>query len=195
MRDAGVSEAVDDDLKQTATGTVKKVSDKMAQLRVADAITEIFALFKRCNKYIDETMPWALAKDETRQERLATVLYNLVEGICMGATLLEPFMPETAEKILNQLNAAKREYDQLDTFGVYENGTKVTEQPEILFARLDMEAVLAKVAELHPCLLYTSRNEVDPGSRVSGGCPPGNRTGNNAGGIVKDDISAAKKMQ
>lgn len=150
VRDAGVSEAVDDDLKAVATGTVKKVSEKMDQLRVADAITEIFALFKRCNKYIDETMPWALAKDESKQERLATVLYNLVESISIGATLLESFMPETAERILNQLNAKKREYDQLSTFGIYENGTRVTEKPEILFARLDMEEVLAKVAELHP---------------------------------------------
>ena len=150
VRNAGVNEEVDEDLKQVATSAVKKVSEKMAQLRVADAITEIFTVFKRCNKYIDETMPWALAKDETKQERLATVLYNLVEGISIGATLLESFMPETSEKILTQLNAKKREFEQLSTFGVYENDTKVTEKPEILFARLDMEEVLAKVAQLHP---------------------------------------------
>ena len=161
VRDAGVSEAVDDDLKAAATGTVKKVSEKMDQLRVADAITEIFALFKRCNKYIDETMPWALAKDESKQERLATVLYNLVESISIGATLLESFMPETAERILNQLNAKKREYDQLSTFGIYENGTRVTEKPEILFARLDMEEVLAKVAKLHPPVEKEPVNEAD----------------------------------
>ncbi len=150
VRDAGVSEPVDDELKQVATEAVKKVGEKMANLRVADAITEIFTLFKRCNKYIDETMPWALAKDESKQERLATVLYNLVEGICIGATLLESFMPETAERILTQLNAKKREHSQLSSFGIYENGTKVTDKPEILFARLDVEEVLAKVAELHP---------------------------------------------
>lgn len=162
VRDAGVSEAVDEELKQVATEAVKKASDKMAQLRVADAITEIFALFKRCNKYIDETMPWALAKDESKQERLATVLYNLVESICIGATLLESFMPETSEKILAQLNAKKRGYDQLSTFGLYENGTKVTEKPEILFARLDMEEVLAKVAELHPPV-EEETEEAEPG--------------------------------
>ena len=159
VRNAGVSEEVDDDLKAVATATAKKVSDKMAQLRVADAITEIFALFKRCNKYIDETMPWALAKDETKQDRLATVLYNLVESICIGATLLESFMPETSERILSQLNAKKREYEQLDTFGIYEDGTKVTEKPEILFARLDLEEVLAKVAELYPPVEEESVNQ------------------------------------
>ena len=150
VTNAGVMEAVDDDLKAVVTATAQKVTDKMAQLRVADAITEIFALFKRCNKYIDETMPWALAKDETKKDRLATVLYNLVESICIGAALLECFMPETAEKIFTQLNAKRREFDRLNTFGIYENGTKVTDKPEILFARLDIEEVLARVEELHP---------------------------------------------
>ena len=150
VTNAGVVEAVDDDLKAVVTATAQKVTDKMAQLRVADAITEIFALFKRCNKYIDETMPWALAKDETKKDRLATVLYNLVESICIGAALLECFMPETAEKIFTQLNAKRREFDRLNTFGIYENGTKVTDKPEILFARLDIEEVLARVEELHP---------------------------------------------
>lgn len=141
----GVTEPVDEDLKAVVLGTKKKVADKMEELRVADAITEIFALFKRCNKYIDETMPWALAKDESKKDRLAEVLYNLVEGICIGASLLESFMPETTEKILSQLNASKRAYEELDTFGSYPSGNKVTEKPEILFARLDVKEVMEKV--------------------------------------------------
>ncbi len=141
----GVTEPVDEDLKAVVLGTKKKVADKMEELRVADAITEIFALFKRCNKYIDETMPWALAKDESKKDRLAEVLYNLVEGICIGASLLESFMPETTEKILSQLNASKRTYEELDTFGSYPSGNRVTEKPEILFARLDVKEVMEKV--------------------------------------------------
>ena len=140
----------DEDLKNVVTSTVDRVDAKMGELRVADAITEIFALFKRCNKYIDETMPWALAKDESKQDRLATVLYNLVESISIGAELLESFLPETAEKVLNQLNATRRGYDKLHTFGLYPDGDKVTEKPEILFARLDLDEVLKKVEELHP---------------------------------------------
>lgn len=150
VEDKGVAEAVDDDLKAVVTGTVAKVEAKMADLRVADAITEIFGLFKRCNKYIDETTPWVLAKDEASMPRLATVMYNLVESISIGATLLHSFMPETAEKILTQLNAEKLAYEDLTTFGHYVNGTKVTDAPEILFARLDLEEVLKKVEELHP---------------------------------------------
>ena len=145
-----VCEDVDEDLKNVVTSTVDRVDAKMGELRVADAITEIFALFKRCNKYIDETMPWALAKDESKQDRLATVLYNLVESISIGAELLESFLPETAEKVLNQLNASRRGYDKLHTFGLYPDGGKVTEKPEILFARLDLDEVLKKVEELHP---------------------------------------------
>ena len=145
-----VCEDVDEDLKNVVTSTVDRVDAKMGELRVADAITEIFALFKRCNKYIDETMPWALAKDEIKQDRLATVLYNLVESISIGAELLESFLPETAEKVLNQLNATRRGYDKLHTFGLYPDGGKVTEKPEILFARLDLDEVLKKVEELHP---------------------------------------------
>lgn len=141
----GVTEPVDEELKAVVLGTKKKVADKMEELRVADAITEIFALFKRCNKYIDETMPWALAKDESKKDRLAEVLYNLVEGICIGASLLESFMPETTEKILSQLNASKRTYEELDTFGSYSSGSKVTEKPEILFARLDVKEIMEKV--------------------------------------------------
>ena len=145
VKSTGVTEPVDDELKAVAQGTKAKVEAKMEDLRVADAITEIFTLFKRCNKYIDETMPWVLAKDEEKKDRLAEVLYNLVEGICVGATLLESFMPGTTEKILAQLNAPKRTYEELDSFGLYPSGNKVTEKPEILFARLDVKEVMEKV--------------------------------------------------
>ena len=149
VADKGVTEPVDEELKAVCLETPKKVAAKMEELRVADAITEIFTLFKRCNKYIDETMPWALAKDEEKKDRLATVLYNLVEGISIGAALLESFMPETSEKILAQLNAKKRSLTEMESWGYYESGCKVTEKPEILFARLNVEEVLAKVEELH----------------------------------------------
>lgn len=148
VRSTNVCEPVDEELKAVVLGTKAKVAAKMEELRVADAITEIFTLFKRCNKYIDETMPWALAKEEEKKDRLATVLYNLVEGICIGASLLESFMPETTEKILAQLNAQKRTYEELDTFGLYPSGNTVTEKPEILFARLDVKEVLEKVEEM-----------------------------------------------
>ena len=141
----GVEEDVDADLKAVVTGTKAKVAAKMEDLRVADSITEIFNLFKRCNKYIDETMPWALAKDEEKKERLAEVLYNLVESITIGASLLESFMPETTEKILAQLNGEKRSYEELDQFGLYPSGNKVTDKPEILFQRLDLKEILEKV--------------------------------------------------
>ncbi|MFQ6818087.1 MAG: methionine--tRNA ligase [Blautia sp.] len=144
------AEPVDDDLKAFALEVPGRVTAKMDKLRVADAITEVFSLFKRLNKYIDETMPWALAKDETKQDRLATVLYNLVEGISMGASLLEAFMPETTERILKQLNAEKRGFDTLNVFGLYPSGNKVTDKPEILFARLDVKEVMEKVEKLHP---------------------------------------------
>jgi len=150
VENKGVVEPVDEDLKAFALAVPGKVAEKMDKLRVADAMTEVFTLFKRLNKYIDETMPWALAKDEAKKDRLATVLYNLVEGITMGATLLEAFMPETTERILTQLNAEKRTLEDLKTFGLYPSGNKVTEKPEILFARLDLKEVLAKVEELHP---------------------------------------------
>ena len=144
------AEPVDDDLKAFALEVPGRVTAKMDKLRVADAITEVFSLFKRLNKYIDETMPWALAKDETKQDRLATVLYNLVEGISMGASLLEAFMPETTERILKQLNAEKRGFETLNVFGLYPSGNKVTDKPEILFARLDVKEVMEKVEKLHP---------------------------------------------
>ena len=138
VRNAGVTEDVDADLKAVVLDEVKKINDKMDQLRVADAITEIFNIFRRCNKYIDETMPWALAKDEAKKDRLATVLYNLVEAITIGASLLEAFMPETSDKILSQLQTEKRELSAMDQFGLYPDGGKVTDKPEILFARMDI---------------------------------------------------------
>ena len=150
VENKNVNEPVDEELKKVVLETPDKVTAKMEELRVADAITEIFTLFKRCNKYIDETMPWALAKDEAKKDRLATVLYNLVESISVGATLLESFMPETSDKVLAQLGAQKRKLSQMDTFGLYPSGNKVTEKPEILFARMDIKEVMAKVAELHP---------------------------------------------
>ena len=141
----GAAEEVDDDLKAVVTATKAKVAAKMEELRVADAMTEIFGLFKRCNKYIDDTMPWALAKDEAKKDRLEEVLYNLVESITIGACLLESFMPETTEKILAQLNAEKRSYEELDQFGLYTSGNQVTDQPQILFQRLDVKEVMEKV--------------------------------------------------
>ena len=148
VNNTGVAEEVDEDLKKLVLGTMAKVDAKMEELRVADAMTEIFNLFKRCNKYIDETMPWALAKDESKKERLETVLYNLVESILIGAELLEPFMPETAQRIRKQLNAQPRGKENLNTFGLYPSGSKVTETPEILFARLDVKEVMEKVEEI-----------------------------------------------
>ena len=148
VNNTGVTEEVDEDLKKFVLGTMAKVDAKMEELRVADAMTEIFNLFKRCNKYIDETMPWALAKDEAKKERLETVLYNLVESILIGAELLESFMPETAERIRKQLNAQPRGKESLNTFGLYPSGNKVTEAPEILFARLDVKEVMEKVEEI-----------------------------------------------
>jgi methionyl-tRNA synthetase len=141
--DAGQAD-IDADLKAVATATYQRVSKKMEDLRVADAITEIFALFKRCNKYIDETEPWVLAKDEAKKDRLATVLYNLVEGITIGASLLEPFMPDTAEKIAVQLNTGLRSFDDIEKFGLYPSGNRVTDKPEILFQRLDVKEVVEK---------------------------------------------------
>ena len=144
VADKKAAELVDEELKAVATEAFARVSAKMEDLRVADALTEIFAVFKRCNKYIDETEPWVLAKDEAKKNRLATVLYNLVEGIMIGASLLEPFMPETAQKIAKQLNTSVRGFENLDTFGLYESNTKVTDAPEILFARLDAKEIVEK---------------------------------------------------
>ena len=163
VRNTEVTEPVDEDLKKLALETPLKVTKAMDKLRVADAITEIFTLFRRCNKYIDETMPWVLAKDEASHARLETVLYNLVESIVIGAVLLKSFMPETAEKILTQLNATDRECDQLGSFGMYPNNTKVTETPEILFARLDVNEVLE---ELERRKEEAKKNQYGPGIDV-----------------------------
>ena len=149
VADKKVTGETDEDLKAVVTGTYKRVSAKMDELRVADAITEIFALFKRCNKYIDETEPWVLAKDEANMDRLSTVLYNLVESIATGASLLEPFMPSTAKKIVQQLNTSVRSFEDCEKFGLYESGNKVTAEPEILFARLKVEEVMEKVNAMY----------------------------------------------
>lgn len=145
VTNAQVYEAVDEDLKSVVLGEVKKVDEKMEQLRVADAMTEIFNIFRRSNKYIDETTPWSLAKEEDKKDRLATVLYHLTEAITIGASLLEPFMPETSQKILSQIHAEKRKLSQMDTFGLYPSGNQVTDKPQILFARMDIKEVMEKV--------------------------------------------------
>ena len=161
-----VAETVDQDLKDTVLAAVKKTDEKMEQLRVADAISEIFNIFRRSNKYIAETMPWALAKDEAQQGRLAAVLYNLVEAITIGASLLEPFMPETSAKILSQLNTDRRGLDQMDTFGLYPDNKKVVEKPEILFARMDMKEVLEKVEAMLGAEEEKEENASQPGEEV-----------------------------
>ena len=166
VADKGVTEPVDEELKAVALAAPGKVTEKMEQLRVADAISEIFVLFKRCNKYIDETMPWALAKDESKQDRLATVLYNLVESIAIGAELLESFMPGTSKKILAQLNAQKRGLEQMNQFGLYESGNKVTDKPEILFARLDLKEVMEKVEVLQAAQKAASGQKEEPEETV-----------------------------
>jgi len=182
VENRGVVDAkLDDDLKAVAVGACARVSEKMKELRVADALTEIFAVFKRCNKYIDETEPWILAKeratDETKAGRLATVLYHLVESIVIGASLLEPFMPETAKKIATQLNTNLRELSQLGEFGLYENGNKVTEQPESLFARLDMKEVEKKSAELAAAMKAAGAEKSAPREKASG-CQGAGTVGN-----------------
>ena len=148
VNNSGVAEAIDDEFKSYILKAPVKAARKMDDLRVADAISEIFALFKRCNKYIDETMPWVLGKDEASKPRLETVLYNLVEAITIGASLLEPFMPDTSVKILKQLNTEARDFDDMEEFGKYPSGNKVTDAPEILFARLDVKEVLEKAEEI-----------------------------------------------
>ncbi len=159
---------IDEDLKKTITGTYAKVVEKMDELRIADALTEIFGIFKRCNKYIDETEPWVLAKDEAKAGRLATVMYNLVEGIVIGASLLEPYMPETAEKIAAQLNTSLREFGQLEEFGLYPNGNRVTDQPQILFARLDMKEVEKREEELIAAMVAAAGDQSEDGGSDAG---------------------------
>jgi len=173
---------IDEDLKKTITGTYAKVAEKMETYRVADALTEIFGIFKRCNKYIDETEPWVLAKDEAKVDRLATVLYNLVEGIMIGASMLEPFMPETAEKIAGQLNTTLRDFDRLEEFGLYESGTKVTDTPEILFARLDMKDVLAKEEEI-------AKAQMAAAGAAAQSTAAGAKTAGQKSDMTKDDAS------
>ncbi|HIR76698.1 MAG TPA: methionine--tRNA ligase, partial [Candidatus Choladousia intestinipullorum] len=162
VRDGGVYEPVDEELKAVALAVPVNAAKKMDDLRVADAISEIFTLFKRCNKYIDETMPWVLAKEEAKQDCLATVLYNLTECIAIGAALLESFMPETSEKILAQIGAKKRSLEEMGQYGLYESGTKVTEKPEILFARLDLKEVLVKAEELQKAQAAQNAQQSEP---------------------------------
>ncbi len=161
VRDAGAADAVDADLKAVVTGTYDKVCARMEELRVADAMTEIFSLFKRCNKYIDETEPWVLAKDEAKKERLATVLYNLVESITIGASLLEPYMPDTASRIARQLNTALPSFEECTGFGHYPSGNHVTDKPEILFARLDPKEVVEKAE----AMFASRREETEPAAQ------------------------------
>ena len=168
VEDKGAAEAVDEELKALVLEEVKKTDAKMEQLRVADAISEIFNIFRRCNKYIDETAPWTLAKDEAKKDRLSTVLYNLTEAITIGASLLEAFMPETSEKILAQLNTQKRALSEMDVFGRYPSGNKVTEKPEILFARMDSKEVMEKVEAMHAAESATAGQEGAGESGASG---------------------------
>ncbi len=150
VADKGVGAEVDESLKQVVTSAVAKVDDCMSRFRVADALTEIFNLFKRCNKYIDETTPWILAKSEADSDRLSTVLYNLIEGILTGASLLEAYMPDTSKKIYDQIGFRAKTHDECASWGVYPTGNKVTDKPEILFERLDLEKVMEKVEEIMP---------------------------------------------
>ncbi len=171
VKATGVTEEVDADLKAVVTGTRAKVDAKMNELRVADAISEIFTLFKRCNKYIDETMPWALAKDEDKKDRLSEVLYNLVESITIGASLLKSFLPETSDKIAAQLNVTLRTYDEAESFGLLPEGLKVTETPEILFARCDVKEIMPKVAEIQAKQKAEFEEEQARIARVMGTAP------------------------
>lgn len=165
VENKNVCEAVDDDLKAVVTAAGPNVEKKMDELRAADALTEIWTVFRRCNKYIDETEPWVLAKDEAKKDRLATVLYNLTEGITIGASLLAPFLPETAQRIFDQLNTQERDYALLDEFGHYPSGSKVTEKPEILFARADVDEILAKAEEI-------SAAQIAAAGGAAAGLPP-----------------------
>jgi len=162
---AGATE-IDTDLKDVVLMSVEEVVKKMSELRVADAITEIWTLFKRCNKYIDETTPWILAKEEDKKERLQTVLYNLSESIAIGTSLLYSFMPETSEKILDMFGTNKRSLEDMDKFGLLMSGTKVVEEPEILFKRLDLEEVLKQVEALNLNTQSVEKEEVVDGIDV-----------------------------
>ena len=181
VENRGAAEPVDEDLKALVLDEVKKVDAKMEQLRVADAISEIFNIFRRCNKYIDETTPWTLAKDEAKKDRLATVLYNLTEAITIGASLLEAFMPETSDKILSQLCTEKRELSQMEAFGLYPSGNKVTEKPEILFARMDIKEVMDKVEAMHEAQAAAAGQSADGGAAAEG-------TGSQDGGAADEPV-------
>ena len=181
----GVTDTMDEDLKAVVTGTRDKVAKKMETLRVADAISEVFALFKRCNKYIDETTPWVLAKEEAKKDRLSEVLYNLVESLTIGASLLHSFLPETAEKIVAQLHTELREFDVLDQFGLAKSGEKVTDKPEILFARLDLKEVMPKVEAIQAA----QKAEFEAEQRADGEVPDGAKEEENVIDIEpKDEI-------
>ncbi|MCR5012339.1 MAG: methionine--tRNA ligase [Lachnospiraceae bacterium] len=187
LEDKGAGEAIDDDLKAVVTGAYAKVEEKMETLRVADSLTEIFNVFKRCNKYIDETEPWVLAKDDANKDRLATVMYNLATGILTGASLLQPFMPETAEKIAAELNCKLRDFDELGDFGGIANGTKVTAEPEILFARLDIKEITEKADAL-----YESRKQAEGNTESLNAAAGGTAVGDDVKDIhveLKDQIS------
>jgi methionyl-tRNA synthetase len=162
VENKAIEDEVDADFKKVVLEAPVKAAEKMDKLRVADAITEIFTLFKRCNKYIDETMPWALAKEEDKKDRLSTVLYNLIEAINIGASLIEPFMPTTSKKILEQINGKARAFDDMTEFGKYPSGNKVTEKPEILFARMDVNEVMEKVEEIQKAQQAATEGEKYP---------------------------------
>ena len=170
VRTTGTKDLVDADLKAVVTGCRDKVNAKMETFRVADALTEIFSLFRRCNKYIDETEPWVLAKSEDKKDRLSEVMYNLVESICIGANLLKPFMPETADKILMQLHGTERDYDLLDEFGLTASGTRVTQEPQMLFARLDVKVIMEEVEKIRKAQKaeYEKENGIAAGQDGSG---------------------------
>ena len=188
VENRGAAELVDEDLKALVLDEVKKVDAKMDQLRVADAISEIFNIFRRCNKYIDETTPWTLAKDEAKKDRLATVLYNLTEAITIGASLLEAFMPETSDKILSQLCTEKRELSQMETFGLYPSGNKVTEKPEILFARMDIKEVMDKVEAMHEAQAAAAGQSAEEGARTADGAGDSAAEAGTAGGAADESV-------
>ena len=188
VENRNVCEEVDEDLKSVVLEAVQKTDEKMNRLRVADAISEIFNIFRRSNKYIDETMPWALAKDEAKKDRLATVLYNLTESITIGASLLYSFMPSTSEKILAQLGTGKRGLDEMDRFGLYPNGNKVVEKPEILFARMDIKDVLEKVEAMKAAEAEAA------GKNQENGCGKPGETADEEGGS-QDGMDVEKKPE
>ena len=197
VENRNVCEEVDEDLKKVVLETAAKTDEKMNRLRVADAISEIFNIFRRSNKYIDETMPWTLAKDEAKKDRLATVLYNLTESIAIGASLLYSFMPSTSEKILAQLGTEKRSLKEMDTFGLYPNGNRVVEKPEILFARMDIKEVLEKVEAMKS---QESAKSGNPESNAAGASQEANKAAQDgaesgSGNGAEDGMDVEKKPE